>query len=222
MDAELKNSILKTGTTILGIVCKDGIVMAADKQSTAGTIVMDKDSEKIKIINDYLAFAGTGMVADIQRSIKIAGAELRLKELRAKSRPSVKNGASLISSMIYNSVRQPAMIQFMVGSLVGGVNDDGTTELYTIDPAGGVKKVKDYDANFGSGMPYVLGLLERQFKKNMSVDEGVKLAVEAIKSSTQRDVGSGHGIDVYTITKSGILKVIEQEIVSEYKDEKSK
>ena|SRR3989344_8284638 len=222
MDAELKNSILKTGTTILGIVCKDGIVMAADKQSTAGTIVMDKDSEKIKIINNYLAFAGTGMVADIQRSIKIAGAELRLKELRAKSRPSVKNGASLISSMIYNSVRQPAMIQFMVGSLVGGVNDDGTTELYTIDPAGGVKKVKDYDANFGSGMPYVLGLLERQFKKNMSVDEGVKLAVEAIKSSTQRDVGSGHGIDVYTITKSGILKVIEQEIVSEYKDEKSK
>ena len=61
-----------------------------------------------------------------------------------------------------------------------------------------------------------------KFKKNMFVDEGVKLAVEAIKSSTQRDVGSGHGIDVYTITKSGILKVIEQEIVSEYKDEKSK
>src|SRR3990167_3329982 len=106
MDAELKNSILKTGTTILGIVCKDGIVMAADKQSTAGTIVMDKDSEKIKIINDYLAFAGTGLVADIQRSIKVAAAELRIKELRSKSRPSVKNGANLVASIIYNSIRQ--------------------------------------------------------------------------------------------------------------------
>src|SRR3990167_3992587 len=157
MDAELKNSILKTGTTILGIVCRDGVVMAADRQSTAGTIVMNKDSEKIKLINDYLAFAGTGLVADIQRAIKIAAAELRLKELRARSRPSVANWASLITSIIYNSVRQPAMLQFMVGSLVGGVNEDGSTELYSIDPAGGIKQINDYDANYGSGMPYVLG-----------------------------------------------------------------
>ena len=46
MDAELKDSVLKTGTTILGIVCKDGVVMASDRQSTAGTIVMNKNSEK--------------------------------------------------------------------------------------------------------------------------------------------------------------------------------
>ncbi len=221
MDSELKNSILKSGTTILGIVCRDGIVMAADRQSTAGTIVMNKDSQKIRIVNDYLAFAGTGMVADIQRTVKIAAAELRIKELHAKSRPSVRNGAGLISMMIYNSIRQPAMLQFMVGSLVGGVNEDGTAELYSIDPAGGINKVEDYDANFGSGMPFVLGLLERQYKKGMSVKEAIDLAVEAIKSSTQRDVGSGHGIDVFTLTKSGILKVVDQEILPQYRDMKN-
>jgi len=219
MDSELKNSILKSGTTILGIVCRDGIVMASDRQSTAGTIVMNKDSQKIRIVNEYLAFAGTGMVADIQRTVKIAAAELRIKELHAKSRPSVRNGAGLISMMIYNSIRQPAMLQFMVGSLVGGVNEDGTAELYSIDPAGGINKVEDYDANFGSGMPFVLGLLERQYKKGMSVKEAIDLAVEAIKSSTQRDVGSGHGIDVFTLTKSGILKVVDQEILPRYVEE---
>ena len=218
MDNELNNSILKTGTTILGMVCKDGIIMAADKQSTAGNIVMDKDSEKIKVINDYLAFAGTGLVADIQRSIKVAAAELRLKQLRSKSQPSVKSGANLISSMIYGSVRQPAMLQFMVGSLIGGVNADGTTELYSIDPAGGIKKIKDYDANFGSGMPYVLGLLERQYKKDMTVKQGIELAKEALLSSTQRDTGSGYGIDIFTITKDGIRKVVDQEIRSELKN----
>ena len=220
MDNELKNSILKSGTTILGIICRDGVVMAADRQSTAGTIVMNKDSEKIRIVNEYLAFAGTGMVADIQRTVKIAAAELRIKELHSKSRPSVRNGAGLISMMIYNSIRQPTMLQFMVGSLVGGVNEDGTAELYSIDPAGGINKVNDYDANFGSGMPFVLGLLERQYKKGMSVREAIDLAVEAIKSSTQRDVGSGHGIDVYTITKSGISKVVDQEILPEYRETK--
>ena len=219
MDNELKNSILKTGTTILGIVCKDGVVMAADRKSTAGNIVMNKDSQKIMVVNEYLAFAGTGMVADIQRVAKIAAAELRLKELHSKSRPSVRNGAGLITNIVYNSIRQPTMLQFMVGSLVGGLNDDGTAELYSIDPAGGTNKVDDYDANFGSGMPFVLGLLERQYKKGLSVKEGVSLAVEAIKSSTQRDTGSGHGIDVFTITKSGISKVISQEILPEYREE---
>ena len=109
MDAELKNSILKTGTTILGIVCTDGIVVGADTKSTAGTIVMNKDSEKINEINDYLLFAGTGMVSDIQRSIKISAAQLRLKELKSKSRPTVKQGANIISAIIYQSIRQPQM-----------------------------------------------------------------------------------------------------------------
>jgi len=216
MDNELKNSILKTGTTILGIVCKDGVVMASDRQSTAGTIIMNKDSEKIKGVNNYLLFAGTGMVSDIQRSIKLAGAELRLKELKSRSRPTVKQGANLIATMIYQSIRQPTMLQFMVGSLIGGVNEDGTTELYSIDPSGSIKQIEDYDANFGSGMPFVLGLLERQYKEDMTIKEGVELAVEAIKSATQRDIGSGFGIDVFTITKEGINKVVDKQIRPNY------
>jgi len=220
MDQELKDSILKTGTTILGIVCKDGVVVAADKQSTAGTVVMNKDAEKIRKVNDYLVFAGTGLVSDIQRSAKLAAAELRLKELRSRSRPTVKNGANLLSMIIYQSVRQPQMVQFMVGSLVAGINEDNIAELYSIDPSGGIKKIEKYDANFGSGMPYVLGLLERQYKKDMDIKEGIELAVEAIKSSTQRDIGSGYGIDVFTITKDGIKKVVEQEITAEYRESK--
>jgi len=219
MDSELKNQILKSGTTIVGIVCKDGVVMAADRQSTAGNIIMDKDSEKIVPVNSYLAISSTGMVSDIQKAIKYTAAELKLKELRSKTRPSVKQGANLLASIIYQSIRQPAMLQFIVGSIVGGFNEDGTTELYTIDPSGGIKQIKDYDANFGSGMPFVLGLLERQYKKGMAVSDGIKLAVETIKSSTQRDTGSGHGIDVYSITKDGIKKVVSQEIQPSYKED---
>ncbi|HUW43559.1 MAG TPA: proteasome subunit beta [Bacillota bacterium] len=220
MNQELKDSILRTGTTILGIVCKNGIVIAADRQSTAGTIVMNKKSEKVVEINDYLIFAGTGGVSDIQKLKKITAAELRLKELRSRSRPTVKQSANLMSTITYSQVRQMSSIPNIVGSLIGGFNEDGTTELYTIDPAGAIVMVENYDANFGSGMPYVLGLLERQYKKDINVKEGIELAIEAIKSATQRDIGSGHGIDVFTITKDGIKKVVEQEIISEYKDSK--
>ncbi len=219
MDAELKNSILKTGTTILGIVCKDGVVMAADRQVTAGTIVMSKREKKVFQVNDYLVMAGCGIAGDIQRVPKILAAELKLKELRSKSHPSVKQAASLLTNMNYSGIRQPSMIPQQAGFLLGGFNEDGTCELYSVEPAGSTIKVEDFDANFGSGMPYVLGLLERQYKKNMSVEEGVKLAVEAVKSSTQRDTASGYGIDVFTITSKGIKKVVSQEIQANYKED---
>ncbi len=216
MDEELKKSILRTGTTILGIVCKDGIIMAADRQVTAGNIIMSKKAKKVTQINDYLVVSWTGGAADAQRQGKLIAAELRLKELRSRSRPTVRQAANLVSMLTYSQIRQPSMIPNIVGTLIGGVNEDGTIALYTIEPAGTVTEVEDYDANFGSGMPYVLGLLERQYKENMTVQEGVELAVEAIKSSTQRDVGSGFGIDVFTITKKGIKKVVEKEIKPNY------
>ena len=219
MDSELKKSILKTGTTVLGIVCNEGIVMAADRQVTAGNLVMNKNFPKVGKINDYLVVSWTGGAADAVRSSKLIAAELKLKELKTRSRPTVKQAANLTGAITYANIRQPSMIPNIVGTLIAGFNEDGTTELYTIEPAGGAYKVEDYDANFGSGMPYVLGLLERTYKKDLTIEEGVELAKEALKSSTQRDVGSGYGIDVFTITKEGIKKVVDQTIEPEYKDQ---
>jgi len=217
---ELNKSVLKTGTTILGIVCRDGVVMASDRQITAGNLVVGKNYPKTVQINDYLLISFTGMVSDAQRVPKVLAAELKLKELRSRSRPSVKQASSLLANMSYSGIRQPSMIPQQAGFLLAGFNEDGTTELYTIEPAGSVVKVEDYDANFGSGMPYVLGLLERQYKKDLNVKEGIELAKEALKSSTQRDIGSGYGMDIFSITKDGIKKEVEQTILSEYKDDK--
>ena len=176
MDNDLKNSILKTGTTILGIVCKDGIVMAADRQTTAGTVVHNKNKQKVMLLNDYLVFAACGLAAASDRVKKVLPAELKIKELRSGSRPTVKQAANLLASIIYSTIRQPSMVPDEIGALIAGFNEDGSFGLYTIDPAGSIHEVDDYDANFGSGMPYVLGLLERQYKKGMSVGEGVELA----------------------------------------------
>lgn len=220
MDDELKNNILRTGTSIIGIVCKDGIVLGADRQVTAGNIVLNKKMKKASKINDYLVAGWCGGAADAQMLSRIAVAELKLKELKSKQRPTVKESASLISMMSYRNIRQFSTIMNIVGTLVAGFNEDGTCELYTIEPAGGINKVDDYDANFGSGMPYMLGYLERMYKKDISVKQGVELAVESIKSSTQRDTGSGYGLDVFTITKDGINHAVGQEIVPEFKDSK--
>ena len=217
MESEISKSMLKSNTSLVGIVCKDGVVMGADRRVTAGNLIVDKKYTKLFVVNNNIIVAFTGGVADAQLVNKLMGAELRLKELRTKSKPSVQESAHLLSNMVYRNIRSPSMIPSIVGTLLAGVDEDGTAKLYTIEPAGGVYEVKEYDANFSSGMPYILGLLERQYRKDLSIKEGVELAKEALKSSTQRDSGSGNGIDVFTITKEGIKHVVSEEIVAHYK-----
>lgn len=221
MDSKISENILKSNTSIVGIVCKDGVVMAADRRSTAGGggmgIVMNKKSQKIRRMNDYTLASSTGGVSDIELTIKVAAAELRLKELKTKIRPTIKEAANLMAMMTYRSIRTPSMIPSIVGTLIGGFNEDGSFELYTIEPAGSVLKVEDYDANFSSGMPYILGLLESEYNKDIDVKEGTELARKCIKSAIERDTGSGNGIDVFAITKSGIKHVVSEELVPQFK-----
>ena len=219
MDADLKKNILSSGTSLVGLVCKDGIVMAGDRKTTAGgQIVMNKNKQKVCQINDYLVISGTGTASDIELAKKLITAQLKLKELRDKERPTVKEASNMIAMMSYKNIRQPSMIPFMAGLMVGGVNKDGTTELYSVEPAGSTMLVEDYDANFSSGMPYILGFLERQYKKDISLEEGIELAIEAIKASSERDTASGHGIDVLAITKEGIKHISKQRVEKVYKE----
>lgn len=216
MNEDISKSVMHSGTSIVGIICKDGVVIAGDRRSTAGGIIMSKNSQKVVKVNDYVVVAGAGVASDIDLNQRVFAAELKLKELKTRSRPTVKEAATLFGMMAYRNIRTPSMIMSVVGMLVAGVNPDGTTELYTVEPAGGVYKVDDYDANFSSGMPYMLGLLERQFKKGMSIKEGIELAKECIKASIERDNASGNGIDIFSVTSSGITQEVSEKITPQY------
>tara|TARA_Y100000034_G_C6909629_1_gene423605 strand:- start:7122 stop:7781 length:660 start_codon:yes stop_codon:yes gene_type:complete len=215
---EISKFVTKTGTTIIGIKCKDGAVIAADRRVTAGgQIVVKKDFQKVIRINDHLLMAVAGNASDAKMASRLASAELKLKELKTKERPTVEESANFIAMMSYRNIRAPSMIPSIVGSIVGGYNEDGSVELFTIEPAGGIDPVTDYDANLGSGMAFVLGLLERQYKPGLNVKEGVELAREALKSSTQRDTASGNGFDIFSITKDGIQQSVSEEIIPQFK-----
>lgn len=219
MDADLKKNILTTGTSLVGIVCKDGVVMAGDRKTTAGgQIVMNKNKQKVCQLNDYLVISGTGTASDIELAKKLITAQLKLKELKDKKTPTVKEAANMIAMSSYKNIRQPSMIPFMAGLMVGGLNEKGEAELYSVEPAGSVMHVEDFDANFSSGMPYILGLLERMYKPGLSIEEGIELSIEAIKSSSERDTASGHGVDVFTITKDGIQHISKQRVEKVYKE----
>jgi len=203
--------IKKTGTTTLGILCKDGVVLAADRRATAGNIIMSKRFRKIMQIDDNVAITVAGSVSDVQMLVKIIKAQIRLNSLRRGGKElTIREVANLLGNLVYNAIRTPAMIPSITGFLVAGKDQDGF-HLYTLGVGGDVIEEDDYAVD-GSGMLFALGVLESSYKKNMSINDGVKLAAESISASIQRDNASGNGINVLTITKDGVKMIIEKEL----------
>ncbi len=201
---------LRTGTTTLGIVCKDGVVLAADKRATAGNLIVDKRAEKVHIINDDVAVTIAGTVSDAQLLIKLIKAELKLKEVRTGKKATMKEAANLLGGLQYSNIRRMSMMPGIAHFLLGGKDKLGT-HLYDLFPDGSVTRIKDYVSS-GSGSVFAYGVLESQYKENMTTDEGVALAVKCINASLQRDTYSGNGIDVLVVKDSGLRKVIEKEL----------
>lgn len=206
-----EDKLIKTGTTTVGIVCKDGIVLAADRRATmGGRIVVDKKTEKVVKINEEIAVTIAGSVSDVQLLIKVLKAQLKLMEVRRIRKATVKETANLLGTMIYNNIRKFSMIPAITGFLLGGKDDNGLY-LYSLNVDGSVTLNDDYSSD-GSGFMFATGVLENSYKKGINVNEGVKLAIQAVNAAIQRDAATGNGIDVLTITKDGVKKVYEKEI----------
>ncbi len=202
------NNQFKTGTTTVALVCKDGIVLAADKRVTSGYLISNKKFEKIYPISESLAVTVAGTVSDIQLLTKYIKAELSLKSIRTGREASVKEAVNLLAMFVYGNIRKYSIITGVSHFIVGGKDSEGF-HAYDIAPDGSIIEVDDYTSS-GSGSVLAFGVLETLYRPNMSVEEGVKLAVKSINAAVQRDIASGNGVDVLTITKEGIKKAYSQ------------
>lgn len=196
---DMREDLLKTGTTTVGIVCKDGVVLAADKRSTAGHLIANTKQVKVAQITEFIGATHSGLVSDAQLLTKVARAESSLIKIRKQREPTVKEAASIMASLSYHNIRQPSVIQGIVGFMVGGYDHSGY-HLFDIGIDGSVTEFNTFWSD-GSGSVFALGVLESRFKENIGVEEGVKLAFDAVVTAMQRDSASGNGIDIFKITK---------------------
>ena len=184
------------GATAVGITYQDGIVLAAEKRISYGNFVVNKNTKKIFTITDQVASACAGMVADMQVLTRQVGALAKIRKLETRRDMATNSVAKLMSVIMFERRYFPLLTQV----IVGGVQT--TPEIYTLDPLGSL--LPDNYAAVGTGAEMALGIMDAEYKKNVSEDTSKKLAIKAVKSSIQRDSASGDGIDVLTITKKGI------------------
>lgn len=196
---------LKTGTTTVGIACKDGVVLATERRATAGTMIMHKKTQKLFRIDENVGMTVAGLVGDAQILTRYLTAEAELYRLKRNIPITVKAAATLMANILSGQ----RMFPYWVGLIIGGVDSEGT-HVYSLDAVGGC--IPDKYVSTGSGSPFVYGILEDYFDEGMSLSECVDLAVRGINSAMKRDAASGEGIDAATITKNEFKVLSEDDI----------
>ena len=210
-----KSMLKTTGTTTLGMVCKDGIVIAADRKMTlGGQIVSSKKFEKAIILSDDIAITIAGLVSDAQLLVRLIKAQIKLDELKKGKKLKIREVANMLANLVYANVRKYSTIQGITGFLLGGKDHEGFY-LYEMGMDGSLTKFDDYVTD-GSGMLFATGVLEANYKEDMTIEEGVKLAIKAVSASMQRDTASGAGMDVITITKEGTKRVFSKQLDNKF------
>jgi len=191
------------GTTTVGITCTDGVVFASERRASMGNLVAHKVAEKIFKIDNHIVATIAGSVADAQSLMKIISAEVSLYKMRNGEDISIESASALASNILHSS---PMYVQ----TLLGGVDNEGAS-IYSLDPAGGM--IKDSFISTGSGSTFSYGVLEDRVKEGISVEEGIDVAIRAIRAAMERDTFSGNGILLATVTKDKGYEMLSKEDV---------
>jgi proteasome beta subunit len=202
LDEDTVNRIIKSSTTTVGIIVKDAIVVGTESQATAGYTVATKTAQKLFKINDYTCATISGGVADCQYIVNQLKALSNLKQVEEEKVPDPQYIASLTRNILFSG-----RSYFLCMMIIGGyslIKKNGI--LYGVDMLGTLYEEKNF-ISFGSGSPFSIGVLEADWKPNMTKAAGINLIKTAISSSRERDAASGFALQICTIDKSGYKQI---------------
>ncbi len=206
MDQKNFTENIRHGTTTVGIVCTDGVVMGADVRATYGTYISSGEAIKIHKIDDNLAMTIAGGVGDAEYLVKLIKMQNELYRMN-EGKPINPTSATSILSLV---LQENKMYPYMVELILGGLNKD-RPEIYDIDPVGGYIKESRYTST-GSGSIAATGYLESIYVPEMTTQDAARHLAKALKIAMKKDSATGDGMKIVTITRKGYREHTKEEI----------
>lgn len=203
-DNDAANRLVLKGTTTVGVVCKDGVILASDTRVVMGFYIAHKHGKKVYKIDDHLGMTIAGTVADAQRVVDILTANAQLYKINMGRPMPVSSAARMVANILFSARYLPLLTQVLVGGI------DGTgPHVFSLDPFGSLTEEKCVAT--GSGSPIAYGVLEDKYKEDVSVEEFLPPIVKAVNSAMKRDAGSGNSFNVAVIDESGYRELTDKE-----------
>lgn len=200
----------KKGTTTLAMVFDKGVVAASEHRATMGTLIAHKVAQKLYKIDEHLLMTTAGLVGDAQLLARVMRVQAELYKLEREERMPVRGAAMLMANILNQRKFYPYYVQL----IMAGVDSTGS-HVFSLDAAGGA--IEDIYTTTGSGSPYVFGVLEDNFKKNLNEDAAIDLAIRAMNAAIKRDAASGNGIEVAVVTEKGYRHLSDEEVEEKMK-----
>jgi len=201
-DDTIDKLVLK-GTTTIGVVCKDGVILASDTRVTMGFYVASKQGKKIYKIDDHLAMTIAGSLADAQRIVDVLTANAQLYKLNMGRPMPINSAARYVANILFSARYVPLQTE----ALIGGMDDSGP-HVFRLDPFGTVTEEKCVST--GSGSPVAYGVLEDKYKEGVSTKELLPVIAKAVDAAMKRNAGTGDSFNIAVIDQKGYRELTDE------------
>jgi proteasome beta subunit len=196
---------LLKGTTTIGVVAKDGVVLGTERRATSGTMISSRTAQKLFKIDQNLGVTIAGLVGDAQVLTRYLRAEVSLYRLRRGAPLGAEGAATLLANILSGNRYFP----YWAWLVLGGVDAKGG-HVFSIDAAGGL--IEDRFVSVGSGSPFAYSLVEDGYSRDMSTSDAVDLVLRGLTAAMKRDSASGDGYLTHVITPKEYRELGEDEI----------
>ncbi|MCW3999815.1 MAG: archaeal proteasome endopeptidase complex subunit beta [Candidatus Bathyarchaeota archaeon] len=198
------SQLVLKGTTTIGVVCKDGVILASDTRVTMGFYVAHKFGKKVYKIDEHIGMTIAGTVADAQRVVDILIANAQLYKVNLNRPIPISAAARLVANLLFSARYIPLATQV----LVGGVDETGP-HVYNLDPYGSLTEEKMVST--GSGSPVAYGVLEDKYREGLTIAETLPTIAKAVNAAMKRDVASGNSYNIIVIDGNGYKELSQEE-----------
>ncbi|MFB6268406.1 MAG: archaeal proteasome endopeptidase complex subunit alpha [Halobacterium sp.] len=209
---EYAREAVKRGTASIGVRTPEGVVLVVDKR-TRSPLLEGSSVEKLHKVDDHLGAASAGHVADARKLVDHARQQSQVERVRYDEPIGVRTLTKEVTDHIQQYTQVGGARPFGVALLIAGVSD-GEPRLFETDPSGTSNEWKA--VAIGSDRSTIQEYLEDEYETDLSLDEGVDLALRALAEGRDDDL-TPEGVGVATVdAESGLYRELETEETADY------
>ena len=210
---EYAREAVKRGTASVGVRTEGGVVLAADKRSRS-TLMEAKSIEKLHKADDHIGIASAGHVADARQLIDFARRDAQINQLRYEEPIGVETLTKAVTDHIQQYTQVGGARPFGVALIIGGV-ENGEPRLYETDPSGTPYEWKALA--IGASRGEIEEYLEEHYEPEMSLDDGVELALAALETVSDDEGIEPEGVGLATVpVETGQFRTLDADEIREY------
>jgi len=188
---------VKTGTTIMALQYDGGVILGADTRTSTGEYVANRASRKISKVHDKIFVCRCGSAADTQALTGFVINYLGQHAVELNKPPTVNTAANLFKSIAYQNKDR-----LMAGLIIAGWDEKRGGQVYSVPLGGSVHRVPI--ACDGSGSGYISGLIDANYRPNMTKAEALEFVRKCVSHAMSRDGSSGGMIRTLVVSKDGL------------------